>query len=77
MVFFFVVYQLFSTDPTISRVSNIESNNSQNGGLEDYNNISDRIFPYFTTPFYKDNLRVEGIEILSNFNALLKQSALS
>ena len=29
---------------------NIESNNSQNGGLEDYNNISDGIFPHFTTP---------------------------
>ena len=26
-------------------MSNIESNNSQNGGLEDYNNISDGIFP--------------------------------
>ena len=61
----------------ISQVSNIESNNSQNVVLEDYNNISVGIFPYFTTPFYKDNLRVEGIEILSNFNALLKQSALS
>ena len=34
----------------ISRMSNIESNNSQNGGLEDYNNISDGIFPHFTTP---------------------------
>ena len=34
----------------ISRVSNIESDNSQNVGLEDYNNISDIIFPYFTTP---------------------------
>ena len=33
-----------------SRVSNIESDNSQNVGLEDYNNISDRIFPHFTTP---------------------------
>ena len=32
----------------ISRMSNIESNNSKNGGLEDYNNISDGIFPYFT-----------------------------
>ena len=27
-----------------SRMSNIESNNSQNGDLEDYNNISDGIF---------------------------------
>ena len=33
----------------ISRVSNIESDNSQNVGLEDYNNISDGIFPHFTT----------------------------
>ena len=33
-----------------SRTSNIESNNSQNGGLEDYNNISDGIFPHFTNP---------------------------
>ena len=33
-----------------SRVSNIESDNSQNVVLEDYNNISDRIFPHFTTP---------------------------
>ena len=36
-----------------SRVSNIESDNSQNVGLEDYNNISDRIFPHFTTPSIK------------------------
>jgi hypothetical protein len=36
-----------------SRVPNIESNNSQNVGLEDYNNISDRIFPHFTTPSIK------------------------
>ena len=34
----------------MSRVSNIESDNSQNVGLEDYNNISVGIFPYFTTP---------------------------
>jgi hypothetical protein len=34
-------------------VSNKESNNSQNVGLEDYNNISDEIFPYFTTPSLK------------------------
>ena len=36
-----------------SRVSNIESDNSQNVGLEDYNNISDRIFPHFTTSSIK------------------------
>ena len=40
----------------ISRVSNIESDNSQNVGLEDYNNIFDRIFPYFTTPSIKITL---------------------
>ena len=39
-----------------SRVSNIESDNSQNIGLEDYNNISDGIFPYFTTPSIKITL---------------------
>ena len=36
-----------------SRVSNIESDDSQNVGLEDYNNISDGIFPHFTTPSIK------------------------
>ena len=40
----------------ISRVSNIEYDNSQNVGLEDYNNISDGIFPYFTTPSIKITL---------------------
>ena len=39
-----------------SRVSNIESDNSQNIGLEDYNNIFDGIFPYFTTPSIKITL---------------------
>ena len=39
-----------------SRVSNIESDNSQNVGLEDYNNISDGIFPHFTTPSIKISL---------------------
>ena len=44
---------------------NIESNDSLNGGLKDYNNNSDR-------------LRVEGIlHIFSNSNVFLKQSALS
>ena len=32
------------------------SNNSQNGGLEDYNNISDGIFPYFISPSIKIRL---------------------
>ena len=36
--------------------SNIESDNSQNVGLEDYNNISDGIFPHFTTPSIKISL---------------------
>ena len=39
-----------------SRVSNIESDDSQNVGLEDYNNIFDRIFPNFTTPSIKITL---------------------
>ena len=39
-----------------SRVSNIESDYSQNIGLEDYNNISDGIFPHFTTPSIKISL---------------------
>ena len=40
----------------LSRVSNIESDNSQNGGLEDYNNISDGIFTHFTIPSIKISL---------------------
>ena len=36
-----------------SQMINIKSNKSQNGGLEDYNNISDGIFPHFTTPSIK------------------------
>ena len=39
-----------------SRTSDIESNNSQIGGLEDYNNISDGIFPHFPTPSIKISL---------------------
>ena len=46
----------FSNENNISRMSNIKSNNSQNGGLEDYNNISDGIFPHFTTPSIKISL---------------------
>ena len=62
-----------------SRVSKLESDNSQNVELEDYNNISVGMFSYFTTPStYKDNLRVGGIgKFVSNFNAMVKQSALS
>ena len=41
---------------SISPVSNIGSDNSQNVGLEDYNNISDGIFPHFTTPSIKISL---------------------
>ena len=37
-------------------MSNIESNKSKNGGLEDYNNISDGIFPHSTTPSIKLSL---------------------
>ena len=38
----------------MSRTSNIESDNSQNGG-------SDGIFPHFSTPSIKNKLRVEQI----------------
>ena len=51
-------YIICSVKSTVdnSRVSNIESDNSQNVGLEDYNNISDGIFPHFTTPSIKISL---------------------
>ena len=39
-----------------SRVSNMESDTSQNVGLEDYNNISVGIFPHFTTPSIRISL---------------------
>ena len=39
-----------------SQVSHIEYDNSQNVGLEDYNNISGGIFPPFTTPSIKISL---------------------
>ena len=39
-----------------SEVSNIESENSQNVRLEDYNNISDGIIPHITTPSIKISL---------------------
>ena len=45
----------------MSQTSKRESDNSQNGGLEDYNYISDGIFPHFTTPSIKNKLRVEQI----------------
>jgi hypothetical protein len=45
-----------SSVDSISRASNIESNDSQNLGLEDYNNISDGIFPNFTSPSIKITL---------------------
>ena len=48
--------------PHISQVSNIESDNSQNVGLEDYNNISDGIFPHFTTPSIKITLGQKELE---------------
>ena len=50
------VHNFGKCDNDISRVSNIESDNSQNVGLEDYNNISVGIFPYFTTPSIKITL---------------------
>ena len=37
-------------------MSKIEFNDSQNGGLEDYNNIYDGIAPNFTTPSIKISL---------------------
>ena len=43
-------------------MSNIESNKSQNGGLEDYNNISDGILPHFTTPSIKISLGEKEFE---------------
>ena len=48
--------RLAKTMSISSRVSNIESDDSQNVGLEDYNNIFDRIFPNFTTPSIKITL---------------------
>ena len=49
-------HDVLGFETNLSRVSNIESDNSQNVGLEDYNNISDRIFPHFTTPSIKISL---------------------
>ena len=43
-------------------MSNIESENSQNVGLEDYNNISDIIFPYSGCPI---DIVPRGIRIFS------------
>ena len=45
-----------------SRVSNIDSDNSQHVGLEDYNNISVGIFPNFTTPSIKTSLGLKEFE---------------
>ena len=42
------------TSLTVQTVA--ESNNIKNGGLEDYNNISDGIFPQCTTPSKKISL---------------------
>ena len=47
---------LYSVNRHSSQLSNIESDNSQNVGLEDYSNISDGIFQYFTTPSIKITL---------------------
>ena len=46
----------FGITVDISRVSNIESDNFQNVGLEDYNNISVGFFPHFTTPSIRISL---------------------
>ena len=53
---FFPIFPGATLQKDNSRVSNIESDNSQNVGLEDYNNISDRIFPHFTTLSIKISL---------------------
>ena len=49
-IFLFVFVDAFFEGQISSRTSNIESKKFQNGGLEDYNNISDGILPHFTTP---------------------------
>ena len=56
-------------------MSNIESNNSQNVGLEDYHNISDGIFSHFTTPSIRISLGQKELEDFFK-NTLLIQSAL-
>ena len=50
-------------------MSNMESKNSQNGGLEGYNNISDEIF-------HKEKLKVHrrNLQILPNFNVFFKNN---
>ena len=45
-----------------SRMSIIECNDTLNGGLEDYNNISDRILPHFSTPFYESRLKLSRLK---------------
>ena len=52
----------FNFSESISLLSNIESDNSQNFGLEDYNNISVGIFPCFTTPSIKITLGQKEFE---------------
>ena len=42
-----------------SRMCIIECNASLNGGLEDYNNNADGIFPYFSTPSIKMGLNYQ------------------
>ena len=51
-----------SKDRIRSRTSNIESNNSRNGGLEGYNNIFEGIFPHFTNPSIKISLGQKEFE---------------
>ena len=55
-------------------MSNIDSDNSQNVGLEDYNNISVGIFPHFTTPSIKISLGlrefVESFQLYCSFKTI-------
>ena len=50
-------------------MTNIESNNSQNGGLEDYNIIFEKIFPYFITPYPNLNTQscIRGLLVVRYF----------
>ena len=58
-------------DKKMSQTSNIASENSKNGGLED------GIFPHFTTPSIKNKLRVQILSNYLNYNVFLEQSELS
>ena len=73
--------QLLNRVVHISRTSNIESDNSQNGGLEDYNNISDGIFPYINNQSIRISLGTQKefagffkFNVMSEPNQLLLSS---